>query len=132
MGRRSLIVPYAAILLGSGGGCTSTVPPLNDGSPQGPTPNYRAIIAKSLTAKTEFYDRSVLWIKDLLKKNNFVYFGDGGEFFREKKKLNHVEFSDTIRRVKKILSGGAWEVCIRLNENNSPATYAVFISDGVV
>ena len=132
MGRRSLIVPYAAVLLGSGGGCTSTVPPLNDGSPQGPTPNYRAIIAKSLTAKTEFYDRSELSSLDPFKQNQFVYFRDRGGIFPADKKLDHVEISDTIRMVQTNLYGWAWEACIRLNVNNSPATYAVFISDGVV
>src|SRR5262249_4447730 len=127
MGRRSLIVPYAAVLLGSGGGCTSTVPPLNDGSPQGPTPNYRAIIAKSLTAKTDFYDGSELSSQDLLKKNQFFYSRDGGEIFPAEKNLDHVEFSDTIRMVQKNLYGWGGEVCFRLNVNNSPATYAVFI-----
>jgi hypothetical protein len=118
MGRRSLIVLYAALL--AGGGCTSTVPPLNDGSPQGPAPNYRTIIAKSLTAKAE------------LPGSSPDYFKDRGGIFPADKKLDHVEISDTIRMVQTNLYGWAWEACIRLNVNNSPATYAVFISDGVV
>jgi hypothetical protein len=126
MGRRSLIVLYAAVLL-AGGGCTSTVPPLNDGLPQGPTPNYRTIIAKSLTAKTEL-DRSKLLSPD----SSPDYFRDRGGIFPADKKLDHVEISDTIRMVQTNLYGWAWEACIRLNVNNSPATYAVFISDGLV
>jgi hypothetical protein len=126
MGRRSLIVLYAAVLL-AGGGCTSIVPPLNDGSPQGPTPNYRTIIAKSLTAKTEL-DRSKLSSPE----SSPDYFRDRGGIFPADKKLDHVEISETIRMVQTSLYGWAWEACIRLNVNNSPATYAVFISDGVV
>ena len=118
MGRRSLIVLYAALL--AGGGCTSTVPPLNDGSPQGPAPNYRTIIAKSLTAKTESPGSSP------------DYFRDRGGIFPADKRLDHVEISDTIRMVQTNLYGWAWEACIRLNVNTAPATYAVFISDGVV
>jgi hypothetical protein len=121
MGRGSLIVLYAALL--AGGGCTSTVPPLNDGSPQGPAPNYRTIIAKSLTAKTESDPSEVL---------SPDYFRDRGGIFPADKKLDHVEISDTIRMVQTNLYGRAWEACIRLNVNNSPAIYAVFISDGVV
>jgi hypothetical protein len=126
MGRRSLIVLYAAVLL-AGGGCTSIVPPLNDGSPQGPTPNYRTIIAKSLTAKTEL-DRSKLSSPE----SSPDYFRDRGGIFPADKKLDHVEISETISMVQTSLYGWAWEACIRLNVNNSPATYAVFISDGVV
>ena len=125
VGRRSLMGLYAAVLL-AGGGCTSTVPPLNDGSPQGSTPNYRTIIAKSLTAKTEL-DRS-----KLSRPESSDYFRDRGGIFPADKKLGHVEISDTIRMVQTNLYGWAWEACIRLNVNNSPATYAVFISDGVV
>ena len=109
---------YAALL--AGGGCTSIVPPLNDGSPQGPAPNYRTIIAKSLTAKTE------------LPGSSPDYFRDRGGIFPADKKLDHIEISDTIRMVQTNLYGWAWEACIRLNVNTSPATYAVFISDRVV
>ena len=121
MGRRSLIVLYVALL--ADGGCTSTVPPLNDGSPQGPAPNYRTIIAKSLTAKTEL---------DSSNLSSPNYFRDRGGIFLADKNLDHVEISDTIRMVQTSLYGWAWETCIRLNVNNSPATYAVFISEGVV
>ena len=137
MGRGSLIVLYAALL--AGGGCTSTVPPLNDGSPQGPAPNYRTIIAKSLTAKTELPGSGPDYFKgsgpDYFKESPGAspdYFKDRGGIFPADKKLDHVEISDTIRMVQTNLYGWAWQACIRLNVNNSPTTYAVFISDGVV
>ena len=118
LGRRSLIVLQVALL--AGGGCTWTTPPLSDGSPQGPAPNYRAIIAKSLIAKTG------------LPGSSGNYIRDRGGIFPANTKLDHVEISDTIRMVQTNLYGWAWEACIRLNVNNLPATYAVFISDGVV
>lgn len=131
MGRKSLNILYAAFLLGSGG-CASTFSPSSE-PPQGPTPNYRAIIAKSLIAKSEFYDRSSSTnIYGLLNPNQVFYFRDRGGIFQADKKIDHVEISDTIRMVQTNLYGWAWEVCIRLNLNNLPATYAVFISDGVV
>src|SRR5215470_1705931 len=89
MRRRSLMVPYAAVLLACGG-CASTVPPLNDGSPQGPTPNYRAIIAKSLTAKTEL-DSSKLSSPESSPGSSPDYFRDRGGIFPAEKKLDHVE-----------------------------------------
>ena len=60
------------------------------------------------------------------------YFRDRGGIFPADKKLDQVEISDAIRMVQTSFYGWAWEACIRLNVNNSPATYAVFISDGVV
>jgi len=113
------------------GGCTSTAPPLNDGSPQGTAPSYRTIIAKSLTAKTEL-DPSKLPSPGSSPGSSRDYFKDRGGIFPADQKLDHVEISDTIRMVQTNLYGWAWEACIRLNVNNSPATYAVFISDGVV
>jgi len=132
MGRKLLNILYAAFLLISIGGCASTSLSSSE-PPQGPTPNYRAIIAKSLIAKSEFDDRGGSTnIYGLLNPNQVFYFRERGGIFQANKKVEHVEISDTIRMVQTNLYGWAWEACIRLTLNNLPATYAVFISDGVV
>jgi hypothetical protein len=126
MGRKSLIVLCATVLLG-GGGCVSTSSSSIDALTQAPAPNYRAIIAKSLKAKPGFYDP-----RDPRYVGESTYFTDRGGIFLEDKNIENVEVSDAIRMVQTNVFGWAWETCIRLNVANSPATYAVFISDGRV
>ena len=120
--RRAGLAVYSALLMGFGG-CTSTPSPPNDGSPEGPMPNYRAIIAKSLKAKKEFYN------PERNSSSEFSYFIDREGIFQPDKKIDHVEISDTIRKVQTNIYSWAWEACVRLNVNNSLATYAVFIID---
>jgi len=123
MGRKSLIVLCATVLLG-GGGCVSTSSSSIDAPTQASAPNYRAIIAKSLKAKPDFHSPSV--------PSGSTYFTDRGGIFLDDKNIENVEVSDAIRMVQTNFFGWAWETCIRLNVTNSPATYAVFISDGRV
>ena len=123
MGRKSLIVLYS-VFLGSAGGCASAISPSNDGPPQGSPPNYRAIIAKNLIAKRSSPTGG------FSPSNEIFYFRNREGIFQADIKIDHVEISDTIRMVQTNLYGWAWEACIRLNVNNSPVTYAVFISDG--
>jgi hypothetical protein len=123
MRRKSLIVLCAAVLLG-GGGCVSTSSSPIDAPTQAPAPNYRAIIAKSLKAKPGSYDPRDASV--------ITYFTNRGGIFLEDKNIENVEVSDAIRMVQTNLFGWARETCVRLNVNNSPATYAVFISDGRV
>jgi hypothetical protein len=127
MERKSLIVLCAAVLLG-GGGCASISSSSIDAPTQAPAPNYRAIIAKSLKAKPGFNDPR----DPRFYVSGTTYFTDRGGIFREDKNIENVEVSDAIRMVQTNFFGWAWETCIRLNVNNSPATYAVFISDGRV
>jgi hypothetical protein len=122
MGRKSLIVLCAAVLLGGGGGCVSTSSSSIDAPT--PAPNYRAIIAKNLKAKPGSGDPRDPSVP--------TYFTDRGGIFREDKNIENAEVSDAIRMVQTNFLGWAWETCIRLNAANSPATYAVFISDGRV
>ena len=61
-----------------------------------------------------------------------TYFTERGGIFQEDQNIENVEVSDAIRMVQTNFFGWAWETCIRLNVANSPATYAVFISDGRV
>ena len=123
MGRKSLIVLCAAVLLG-GGGCVSTSSSSIDAPTQAPAPNYRAIIAKSLKAKPGSGDPRDASVT--------TYFTERGGIFQEDQNIENVEVSDAIRMVQTNFFGWAWETCIRLNVANSPATYAVFISDGRV
>jgi hypothetical protein len=123
MGHKSLIVLCAGVLLGAGG-CVSISSSSIDAPTQAPAPNYRAIIAKSLKAKPDFHSPIV--------PGGSTYFTDRGGIFLEDKNIEHVEVSDAIRMVQTNFFGWAWETCIRLNVANSPATYAVFISDGRV
>lgn len=120
MRRTSLIALCAAFLLGSAGGCTSTAPS-PDGPPpgQGPAPNYRAIIAKGLIAKTDPYPIG-----------GASYFIDQAGLFLPDRKLDHIEISDAVRMVQTGRYGWAWQTCMRLNVNNNPSTYTVFIDDG--
>jgi len=92
------------------------------GAPQGPTPNYRAIIAKSLRVKEKSDPDS----------GTIPYFTSRGGIFAEKAKIDHVEVADTIRMVQTNYNGWAWQTCIRLNLYDKPVTYAVFISEGRV
>ena len=92
------------------------------GPPQAPTPNYRALIAKSLRVKDKFGAES----------EAIPYFTSRGGIFPASAKIDHVEAADTIRMVQTNYYGWAWQTCIRLNLNGKPATYAVFISDGRV
>ena len=96
------------------------------GSPQGPpvapTPNYRAIIAKSLRVKDT----------NAAEGGEIPFFTSRGGIFPTAAKIDHVEAADTIRMVQTNYYGWAWQTCIRLNLNGRPATYAVFISDGRV
>jgi hypothetical protein len=116
MRRKSLIVLCAVFLLGPAGGCTSTSV---DEPAQGPAPNYRAIIAKGLIAKTQTYSTG-----------DASYFVDQAGLFLPDLKLDQIEISDTIRMVQSIRNGWAWQACMRLNVNNNPRTFAVFIVDG--
>ncbi|MGA7530401.1 MAG: hypothetical protein WBW27_00780, partial [Pseudolabrys sp.] len=118
MRRKSLIAICAAFLSGSGGGCTSTSLS-DDGPPQGPVPNYRAIIAKGLVEKT-----------DPNPMTGASYFADQAGLFLPDKKLNQIEISDAVRMVQTNTNGWAWQTCVRLNVDNKPGTYAVFITDG--
>ena len=118
MRRKSLIAVCAAFLSGSGGGCTSTSLS-DDGPPQGPAPNYRAIIAKGLIEKT-----------DPNPMTGASYFADQAGLFLPDKKLNQIEISDAVRMVQTNTNGWAWQTCMRLNVDNKPGTYAVFITDG--
>ena len=94
------------------------------GPPQGapPTPNYRAIIAKSLRAKAKSDGES----------GTIPYFTTRGGIFAATAKVDHVEAADTIRMVQTNYYGWAWQTCIRLNLYDRPVTYAVFISEGRV
>ncbi len=91
------------------------------GSPQQPTPNYRAIIAKSLRVKDKFSDET-----------GMSYFVSRGGIFAANAKIDHLEVADSIRMVPTNYYGWAWQTCIRLNLNGAPVTYAVFISEGHV
>jgi len=90
--------------------------------PQAPTPNYRAIIAKSLRVKEKYRAES----------ETIPYFTSRGGIFPPAAKIDHVEAADTIRMVQTNYFGWAWQTCIRLNLNDKPATYAVFIAEGRV
>ena len=92
------------------------------GAPQAPTPNYRAIIAKSLRVKE----------KSVGESETIPYFTSRGGIFAATAKIDHVEAADTIRMVQTNYYGWAWQTCIRLNLNGRPVTYAVFISEGRV
>jgi hypothetical protein len=118
MRRKSLIAIFGALLSGSGGGCTSTSLS-DDGPPQEPAPNYRAIIAKGLIEKT-----------DPNPMTGASYFADQAGLFLPDKKLNQIEISDAVRMVQTNTNGWAWQTCVRLNVDNKPGTYAVFITDG--
>jgi len=118
MRRKSLIVVCAAFLSGSGGGCTSTSLS-EDGPPQEPAPNYRAIIAKGLIEKT-----------DPNPMTGASYFADQAGLFLPDKKLNQIEISDAVRMVQTYTNGWAWQTCMRLSVDSNPGTYAVFIADG--
>jgi hypothetical protein len=118
MKRKSLIVLYAAFLLASGSGCTFTPPPFEE-PPQEPAPNYQAIIAKGLTAKTEPNSMG-----------GASYFVDQAGIFLPDRRLDQIEISDTIRMVQTSTKGWVWQTCMRLNVNNKPGTYAVFIANG--
>jgi hypothetical protein len=87
----------------------------------GPTPNYRAIIAKSLRAKHNIVEETMV-----------PYFTARGGIFNQTAKLDHVEVSDAIKMVQTDMHGWAWQTCIRLNVDGDPVTYAVFIADGRV
>ena len=113
---RLLIALFAVFLLSSGGGCTVTS---FDGPPQGPAPNYRAIIAQGLIAKTEPY-----------AMGGASYFVDGSGLFLPDKRLNNIEISDKIRIVQSITNGWVWQTCMRLHVNDQPRIFAVYIADG--
>ena len=91
--------------------------------PTQPTPNYRAIIAKSLKAK----DTVTAGVQ-----SPATYFLDRGGIFGPDAKLDHVEVSDSIKMVQTMYNGWAWQTCLRLNLNGKPVTYAIFIADGHV
>jgi len=118
MKRKSLTLLYVAFLLGSGNGCTSA-PPLFAESPEGPAPNYQAIIARGLNAKTEPYPTG-----------GASYFVDQAGLFLPDRRLDRIEISDTIRTVQANTYGWVWQTCMRLNVDNTPGMYAVFIDNG--
>ena len=104
-------------------GCGTSSAQLSANPPTQPTPNYRSIIAKSLKAKDEFKESS---------ESAITYFQTRGGIFSASAKLENVELSDSIRMVQTNYHGWAWQTCLRLNLNNRPVTYAVFISEGRV
>jgi hypothetical protein len=113
------VVAVAAILFGCG---TSSAQP-SANPPTQPTPNYRAIIAKSLKAKDTV---------TVAGQSPATYFLDRGGIFGPDAKLDHVDVSDSIKMVQTMYNGWAWQTCLRLNLNGKPVTYAVFISEGRV
>ena len=123
LGRAPLIVAlavFAAGLCARPAAFAQGGPP--QGPPQAPTPNYRAIIAKSLRVKDEFGAES----------GEIPFFTSRRGIFPASAKIDHVEAADTIKMVQTAYYGWAWQTCIRLNLNDRPATYAVFISEGRV
>lgn len=92
------------------------------GAPQAPTPNYRAIIAKSLRVKDKF----------AAETQPIPFFTSRGGIFPATAKIDHVEAADTIKMVQTGYYGWVWQTCIRLNLNDKLVTYAVFISEGRV
>jgi len=114
---KSLMVPCAALLLGSGSGCTSGLPSFDE-PPQGPAPNYQAIIAKGLVAKTE-----------PSPMGGASYFVDQAGLFLPDKRLDQIEISDATGMVLTSTKGWVWQTCMRLNVNNKPGTYAVFFAN---
>ena len=117
--RAPLIVALAVFAAGL---CARPAAFAQAGAPQGPTPNYRAIIAKSLRVKD----------KNVAESETIPYFTSRGGIFAATAKIDHVEAADKIRMVQTNYYGWAWQTCIRLNLNGKPATYAVFISEGRV
>jgi hypothetical protein len=104
-----------------GGGASSAQTGANP--PTQPTPNYRAIIAKSLKAKDTV---------TVGGQSPATYFLDRGGIFSPDAKLDHVEVWDSIKMVQTMYNGWAWQTCLRLNLNGKPVTYAVFIAEGHV
>ena len=117
--RAPLIVVLAVFAAGL---CARPVAFAQAGAPQAPTPNYRAIIAKSLRAKAKSGGES----------GTIPYFTSRGGIFAASAKIDHVEVADTIRMVQTNYYGWAWQTCIRLNLYDRPVIYAVFISEGRV
>ncbi len=117
--RASLFVALAVFAAGL---CASPAVFAQAGAPQAPTPNYRAIIAKSLRVKEKSDPDS----------GTIPYFTSRGGIFPAMAKIDHVEVADTIRMVQTNYYGWTWQTCIRLNLYDRPATYAVFISEGRV
>src|SRR5215831_20427208 len=108
---------YAVFLLGSCSGCTFTLVSID--APPGPAPDYRAIIAKGLVAKTE-----------PSTTGGGSYFVDQAGMFLPDKKLDQIEISDPVTMVQTSTKGWVWQTCMRVNIDNKPSTYAVFIADG--
>ena len=102
-------------------GCGASFAQPSANPPTQPTPNYRAIIAKSLKAK----DTVTVGVQ-----SPATYFLDRGGIFGPDAKLDHVEVSDSIKMVQTMYNGWAWQTCLRLNLNGKPVTYAVFIAEG--
>ena len=117
--RAPLIVALAVFAVGL---CARPAAFAQAGAPQGPTPNYRAIIAKSLRVKDT----------NAAESETIPYFTSRGGIFAATAKIDHVEAADTIRMVQTNYYGWAWQTCIRLNLNGRPVIYAVFISEGRV
>jgi len=112
--RQPIIVSLAVLAAGL---CASASAQTT-GAPQEPTPNYRAIIAKSLRVKDQ-----------LSIETGTAYFTSRGGIFGPAARIDHVEVADTIKMVQTNYHGWAWQTCIRLNLNGIPVTYAVFISE---
>lgn len=104
-----------------GGGVSSAQSSANP--PTQPTPNYRAIIAKSLKAKDTV---------TVGGQSPATYFLDRGGIFGPDAKLDQVEVSDSVKMVQTMYNGWAWQTCLRLKLNGKPVTYAVFIAEGHV
>jgi len=115
--RKPLAAATALMLLGAAP-CALAQP--SPGPPQQPTPNYRAIIAKSLR------------IKDKYGQTGLDHFTNRGGIFKDNAKIEHVEVADSIHMVQTNFYGWAWQTCIRLELNGSRAIYAVFIAGNSV
>ena len=118
--RRPIAVSLA--LLCSVAGLCAAASAQSSGPPQGPTPKYKAIIAKSLRVKD----------KDNVPESAVDYFKGRGGIFSAAARLDHVEIADTIRMVETNYYGWTWQTCLRLNVNGFAVTYAVFISENRV
>lgn len=118
--RRKPAIVSLVVLSVAAGLCVSASAQMS-GPPQQPTPNYRAIIAKSLRAK----DTGA-------PQGGISYFEERGGIFGPAAKIDHLEIANSIKMVQTNYFGWAWQTCIRLNLNDAPVTYAVFISNGRV
>lgn len=115
--RQPLVAAIALLLLCAAPPALAQPSP---GPPQQPTPNYRAIIARSLR------------VKDKYGQTGLEHFTNRGGIFKDNARIEHVEIADSIHMVQTNFYGWAWQTCIRLDLNGSRAVYAVFIAGNSV